>query len=95
LVLLIAIHRREKNRLVSVRPLHDATPQQRESDASIPRQAQRQKDKKSKESPRREQEKTPVAAVAERPEHDPEKACPGLDPGWVPVFGKVHAPATS
>src|SRR5262249_7511528 len=23
-----------------------------------------------------------------RPEHDPEKACPGLDPGWVPVFGK-------
>src|SRR5262249_32633805 len=21
-------------------------------------------------------------------EHDPEKACPGLDPGWVPVFGK-------
>src|SRR5262249_30092406 len=20
--------------------------------------------------------------------HDPEKACPGLDPGWVPVFGK-------
>jgi hypothetical protein len=26
-------------------------------------------------------------------EHDPEKACPGLDPGWVPVFGKDHAPA--
>jgi hypothetical protein len=25
-------------------------------------------------------------------EHDPEKACPGLDPGWVPVFGKDHAP---
>src|SRR5262249_33844414 len=25
-------------------------------------------------------------------EHDPEKACPGLDPGWVPVFGKNHAP---
>jgi len=21
-------------------------------------------------------------------EHDPEKACPGLDPGWEPVFGK-------
>jgi hypothetical protein len=20
-------------------------------------------------------------------EHDPEKACPGLDPGWEPVFG--------
>src|SRR5437660_5600277 len=25
-------------------------------------------------------------------EHDPEKACPGLDPGWAPVFGKDHAP---
>jgi hypothetical protein len=25
-------------------------------------------------------------------EHDPEKACPGLDPGWEPVFGKDHAP---
>jgi protein ImuA len=25
-------------------------------------------------------------------EHDPEKACPGLDPGWRPVFGKDHAP---
>ncbi len=24
-------------------------------------------------------------------EHDPEKACPGLDPGWIPVFGKDHA----
>jgi hypothetical protein len=24
-------------------------------------------------------------------EHDPEKACPGLDPGWKPVFGKDHA----
>src|SRR5450830_1057746 len=23
--------------------------------------------------------------------HDPEKACPGLDPGWEPVFGKDHA----
>jgi hypothetical protein len=22
-------------------------------------------------------------------EHDPEKACPGLDPGWIPVFGKA------
>jgi hypothetical protein len=22
---------------------------------------------------------------------DPEKACPGLDPGWDPVFGKDHA----
>jgi hypothetical protein len=25
--------------------------------------------------------------------HDPEKAWPGLDPGWKPVFGKDHAPA--
>jgi hypothetical protein len=25
-------------------------------------------------------------------EHDPEKACPGLDPGWIPVFRKDHAP---
>jgi hypothetical protein len=24
--------------------------------------------------------------------HDPEKAGPGLDPGWTPVFGKDHAP---
>jgi hypothetical protein len=21
-------------------------------------------------------------------EHDPEKACPALDAGWIPVFGK-------
>ena len=27
--------------------------------------------------------------------HDPEKACPGLDPGWIPVFGKDHAPTRS
>src|SRR5450756_1753088 len=26
---------------------------------------------------------------------DPEKACPGLDPGWEPVFGKDHAPDLS
>src|ERR1043166_6224627 len=25
----------------------------------------------------------------------PQKACPGLDPGWVPVFGKDHAPRKS
>src|SRR4029077_17720482 len=25
-------------------------------------------------------------------EHDPEKACPGLDPGSTPVFRKDHAP---
>ena len=24
--------------------------------------------------------------------HDPEKACPGLVPGWTPVFGQDHAP---
>jgi len=36
----------------------------------------------------------PAATVTvARIEHDPEKACPGLDPGWVPVFGKDHAPA--
>ncbi len=27
------------------------------------------------------------AATCE-PEHDPDKACPGLDPGWAPLFGK-------
>jgi hypothetical protein len=26
-------------------------------------------------------------------EHDPEKACPGLDPGWMPVFGEDQAQA--
>jgi hypothetical protein len=41
-----------------------------------------------------------------RSAHDPEKACPGLDHkrvharlstryGWIPVFGKDHAPAIS
>jgi hypothetical protein len=24
--------------------------------------------------------------------HVPEKACPGLDPGWAPVFRIGHAP---
>src|SRR5205807_85414 len=28
-------------------------------------------------------------------EHDPEKACPALDAGWVPVFGKDHAQTTT
>jgi hypothetical protein len=28
-------------------------------------------------------------------EHDPEKACPGLDPGWEPVIGKDHAQTKS
>jgi hypothetical protein len=28
-------------------------------------------------------------------EHDPEKACPALDAGWKPVFGKDHAPRRS
>ena len=26
-----------------------------------------------------------------RMQHDPEKARPGLDPGWIPIFGKDHA----
>jgi hypothetical protein len=30
-----------------------------------------------------------------RLEHDPEKACPGLDPGWNPVFRKDHAQTKS
>ena len=29
------------------------------------------------------------------PAHDPEKARPGPDPGWRPVFGKDHAPTKS
>jgi hypothetical protein len=28
---------------------------------------------------------------ADKLEHDPEKASPGLDPGWKPVFGRDHA----
>jgi hypothetical protein len=32
---------------------------------------------------------------AARSEHDPEKACPGLDPGWKLVFGNDHAEAKS
>src|SRR5262249_15181569 len=37
-----------------------------------------------------------IIAVADlEPEHDPETACLGLDPGWVPVFGKDHAPPKS
>jgi hypothetical protein len=27
--------------------------------------------------------------------HDPEKACPALDAGWEPVFGKDHAQTKS
>jgi hypothetical protein len=27
--------------------------------------------------------------MTSRPEHDAEKACPALDAGWVPVFGKT------
>jgi hypothetical protein len=36
----------------------------------------------------------PSVAVLPGPslEHDPEKACPALDAGWVPVFGKDHVP---
>jgi hypothetical protein len=33
-----------------------------------------------------------MAAIRPHLEHDPEKACPGLDPGWHPVFGQDHAP---
>jgi acetate kinase len=29
-----------------------------------------------------------LARKVSRPEHDPEKACPALDAGWIPVFGK-------
>jgi hypothetical protein len=35
------------------------------------------------------------SSVAIPLEHDPEKAWPGLDPGWKPVFGKDHAPTLS
>jgi hypothetical protein len=27
--------------------------------------------------------------------HDPEKACAGLDPGWIPVFRRDHAQTTN
>jgi hypothetical protein len=27
-------------------------------------------------------------------EHDPEKACPGFDPEWKPIFRKDHAQTT-
>ena len=33
----------------------------------------------------------PPAGGGSHVEHDPENACPGLDPGWEPVFGKDHA----
>jgi hypothetical protein len=29
--------------------------------------------------------------IMRKQEHDPETACPGLDPGWEPVFGQDHA----
>ena len=32
------------------------------------------------------------AITLARDARDPEKACPGLDPGWEPVFGQDHAP---
>jgi hypothetical protein len=34
-----------------------------------------------------------LGQAAGRLDHDPEKACPGLDPGWIPVFRKDHAPS--
>jgi hypothetical protein len=36
-----------------------------------------------------------VAHGLARLEHNPEKACLGLDPGWKPVFGKDHAQSKS
>jgi len=36
-----------------------------------------------------------AAAARLGTEHDPEKACPGPDPGWMPVLGKDHAQRTS
>jgi hypothetical protein len=39
----------------------------------------------------------PISSV-KRPrmlKHDPENACPGLDPGWIPVFGKDHTQSMS
>jgi hypothetical protein len=33
-----------------------------------------------------------IILVLQLVEHDPEKACPALDAGWIPVFGKDHAP---
>ncbi|MBX9827232.1 MAG: hypothetical protein K2Y27_19845 [Xanthobacteraceae bacterium] len=33
----------------------------------------------------------PVDKSGDELEHDPEKACPGLDPGCEAVFGKDHA----
>src|SRR5258708_1017573 len=33
----------------------------------------------------------PARAPTRAPKHDPEKACPGLDPGCNPVFGRDHA----
>jgi hypothetical protein len=29
--------------------------------------------------------------IVKQPEHDPEKACPALVAGWIPVFRKDHA----
>ena len=34
-----------------------------------------------------------IAAGRDTVEHVPGKACPGLDPGWPPVFRKGHATA--
>src|SRR5262249_47435700 len=35
---------------------------------------------------------SPTRSISKKFEHDPEKACPGLDPGWTPVFRQDHAP---
>jgi hypothetical protein len=35
---------------------------------------------------------TQRSKLSQTSEHDPEKACPGLNPGWKPVFRKDYAP---
>src|SRR5262245_55275775 len=40
----------------------------------------------------RSETETAFAITLARDVRDPEKACPGLDPGWEPVFGQDHAP---
>jgi hypothetical protein len=37
------------------------------------------------------QQRRAVEHGGSRLAHVPEKACPGLDPGWKPVFRKGHA----
>jgi hypothetical protein len=39
--------------------------------------------------PSQQENQTITAADCYRLQHDPEKAWPGLDPGWAPVFGQI------